>query len=192
MSAKSHLKRDNNYAQQKVEAELVAMKVCSRCNNNLLIEDFDVDQTKVDGRKSVCKTCRSLDSRQEVVDTNVKLKEFLMRMDVGVLDNLAASDPGGTNVPHRIQFLEETIALIGGVRGLAMMYVANLQASNVGSAQKQRMLDKLVTLISDCSDDGKVSKPREMMSDEELEAAAMQRAIRIAQDTIPQNVKESA
>lgn len=164
-------------------------KHCPKCNLSLLVEDFDVDASKPDGRKSHCKTCRSLEPKKLIADTNRALSEFLQRMDAGVLANLSGSEPGGTLVPHRVQFLEEVLALLGGVRGLAMQYVANMQAANPGSAIKQRMLDKLVQAIHLSSDDGKVSKPREMMTDEEL----AQRAVKLAGFTVVDgDVKESA
>jgi len=172
---------------------MVEMKHCPKCNLDLLVEDFDVDQSKPDGRKTHCKTCRSLEPKQLISDTNAALREFFLRMDAGVLANLSAVESGTTNnIPHKIQFLEEVLARIGGVGTLATLYVANMQAAAPGSAIKQRMLDKLVSAIFLCSDDGKVSKPRELMSDEELNAAAFQHAIRIAQDTIPVDAKETA
>jgi hypothetical protein len=189
MSAREHLKRDANHAQERVEAERIGTKVCPKCSLKLLVEDFDIDESKADGRKSWCQTCRETDriekQNRALSDNEGNVRRLIDKIDAGVLLTLSEAQPGGTNVPHRVQLLEEIIALMGGVRGVAMQYVATFQAAPPGSAIRQRLLDKLVNAVHLSSEGGGVSKPRELMSDEELEREIAKRAIRLAQDTLP-------
>lgn len=194
MSRHGNLQPSDSDRQQQAEADLNGNKVCPKCGDTLPLAEFDVDRSKPDGHKSWCKTCRATSelekNNQKIVRNQDAMQELFARIDGEALLSLSIAVSGGTNVPHQIQALEEIIALFGGVKGFALHFVATYQAAAPGSATRERMLLKLLTAIQVASEGGGVSKPRELMSDEELEAAAREHALRIAKDTL--DIRDSA
>lgn len=161
------------------------------CQQELPREAFDVDSGKPDGLKSWCKQCRQAKRKHAA---GVSLGDFLARVDDRVLASLRGTQPGGTNLPHQVQALEAILALFGGIQGFAMYYTANCLAAPPGSQTRERALSKVIGMIEACSDSGKVSKPRELLTDEELDALIDERAarLRLAQHTIEGVARESA
>lgn len=184
---------DNKRALKLHDQELASngLKQCrGPCHKVLAFEEFDRDESKPDKYKAWCKECRK--ARREA-KTKSSLDETLAKIDDNLLAALRDSQPGGTNIPHQVQALEEIMSLLGGASGFAMYYTGTMLAAPPGSQTRERMLNKLLALVQSCSDDGKVSKPRELMTDEELEASIKQRAQRLGLGIIePTDVRESA
>lgn len=184
-----------NRAKWRKEDAAMGVKQCGHCQERLPLDDehFDRDSSRPDGYRSWCKKCRS-ERKQAEVEHNTKdaLQQLMERMDANVLATLSGAPTGGTNLPHQVQSLEQIVSLLGGVRGFAMQFVACLQAAPPGSAVRASMLKKVMEAIQLCSDDAKVSKPRELMSDEELAASVEQRIKRLRIAPIDGEARESA
>lgn len=177
----------------RMEDEAAGMKQCGGpCLQLLGLDEFDADNSKPDGKKTWCKHCRAeQEEKKKDIQTRESLTKLFDKMDASVLLSMGDEYGGGTNIPHQVQGLEVVIELMGGIRGFAMQYVAHMLATPPGSAMRQKALDKIWQLIMQCSDEGKVSKPRELMSDEELEADLNKRALKL--HTInPSDIRESA
>lgn len=153
--------------------------------------EFDDDNGKADGKKGWCKECRK---ERALAKKENQFREVLENMDLSLLESLANARPGGTNLPHHFQVLESITALFGGVQGFAMYWNATFLAAPPGSQTRERMLTKMLGAYQAASDDGKVSKPRELMSKEELEASVQERLkrLRVAPDTIDGEAREAS
>lgn len=145
-------------------------KVCGKCQKELPKNSdfFDKDQSKDDGFKKWCKSCRK--ERREVADMQQKIS-LVETLDSAVLKNLVDARPGGSITPHQLEFYQCINALFGGVQGAAMHWMATFVASKPGSQTRERLLGQYAKLMQSCSADSKVSPPAEMMTDEELQAA---------------------
>lgn len=141
-------------------------KLCrGPCQMSKVLDQFDKDRSKPDGHKDWCKECRK---KRDVRAGEDAITQAIMDLDDELLARVAGSPTGGTNLPHQVQAMEAILARLGGVEGLATYAVANMLAAPPGSQMREKFLSKIISLIQTCSDDGKVSKPRDLMSDEEL------------------------
>lgn len=160
------------------------------CQQVLDVNEFDVDKDKVSGRKAWCKACRA---RKKAANNISDAEQIVASIDGTVLAQLKQASVGGTMLPHQIQALEAIMQLIGGVDGYAMLWAQTFTAAPPGSQTRERMLANLHKAIQACSDDGKVSKPRELMSDDELQASIDEKMKRLGLRTVDANdVRESA
>lgn len=171
---------------------LPQLKFCGGpCQKQKPIEAFARQSDKPDGRKPWCKQCLK---ERKLAQKKKQLDYALEHIDERALATLSQAKPGGTNLPHQVQALESIMSLIGGVQGFALLFAANMAATNPGSETRSRILNKVLSAIQLCSDDAKVAKPRHLMSDEELDAAINERMnrLRIHQVIEPESVRESA
>jgi hypothetical protein len=158
------------------------LKVCSGpCQGCKPEDEFDRDDSKPDGLRTWCRQCRK--ERRDAVEDEAEgdaIRKMILSMDHTVLARLSeVNSDGGTNLPHQVQALECILQRLGGVEGFATYYVAQLIGSPVGGGIREKMLSKIWSAIQSCSDDGKVEKPRDAMSDEELLAITSARMKRM-------------
>lgn len=146
------------------------------CQTEKPIEEFDLDSSKRDGYKAWCKDCRK-ERRQESASEAVQLA--VEHLDSNALAALREMQPGGGNMPPPVIAIERILQLLGGVNGFAMFYVGNMLAAQPGGQVRQRMLEKILVAIQTNAADPRVSKPRHLMSDEELEAEKQERLTRL-------------
>jgi len=132
---------------------------------------FDRSARRRDGFKTWCKRC--LTARKKGILDRV-LSDSLQKLDTGILASVLRGEQGGPNVPHITQVIEMVMAHLGGVRGFATYYIANLLAAPPGSQTRERMLNKLMAMVQAASSDERVNKPRELESEEELQARVAQ------------------
>jgi hypothetical protein len=159
------------------------------CQQRLTKDRFDKDASKADGLKAWCKECRR---NKREAERDKQISQVLGDLDAATLVQLASAPSGGSALPHQVQALEAVMQLFGGVNGFANMYVANILAAPPGSQARQRALDKVWTAIQMCSDDAKVSKPREQMTDEELDQVTRERMKRMGIVIDATDVRETA
>lgn len=137
------------------------------CQQMLARAEFDADESKADGLRSWCKQCRK---KKAEVKEQQEIIEIVQNIEAPVLATLSEVQTGGTNLPHRVEALERIISLLGGLNGFAAFYVSQIIAAPPGGVVRERMLNRVLSAIELSSDDAKVSKPRHLMSDEELDA----------------------
>lgn len=159
------------------------------CQREKSVAEFAKDSTNDDGLQRWCKECRkarSLAKKKNLLDGCIE------KLDEKLLLAVAQAGRGGTTLPHQVQALEVFLQMMGGINGFMAYYAANLHATRPGSDARTKILNKILSVIQDCSDDAKVSKPRHLMSDEELEASVNERLNKLKVITVEPDVRESA
>ena len=172
-------------------ALLPKTKRCGKCQRELprTNDHYDADASKPDGFRQWCKMCRK--GKREAVrareiekavgnaDLSLLLKQAVVRADAELLKHIGVHPDGGPTMPHTMQALESFMSMFGGLHGFTTYYMAQLIAADPGGTVKQKMLSEITSLIKECSDDAKVGKPPEMMTDDEFEAEVQKRQDRM-------------
>lgn len=153
--------------------------VCEgRCGRELpqSADFFDRDSGRQSGFKGVCKECRAADRQMAKLD---EMSDKLGKLDDLLSTTLEHADVGGTNVPHIAQIYEEAMGLFGGVKGFALHLLGTYIAAKPGGQTRERILSNLMKIGQAISDEGKLSMPVELMSDDDLNAELAKEGIRL-------------
>jgi hypothetical protein len=186
---KEYIHKNKRNGHEKTVA-LSKTKLCGGpCQLAKTLDNFDRDRSKPGGYKSWCKECRKKRDASEGEDV---IARAVNELDMELLARVAGAPIGGSNMPHQVKLMETILARLGGVEGMATLAVANMLAAPPGSQQRERFLSKVISLVQACSGDGKVSKPRELMSDEELKADTDKRMERLGLVVDAINVREAS
>lgn len=167
------------------------LKECGKCRKELPANTdfFDKDKSKTDGLKGWCKQCRQA---KKDLERNQHAAQMLETLDKTVMANLAKAKPGGSAMPHATEIYQCLMGMVGGPQGFAMHWAATFIASKPGSMTRERMLSALQKLAVAVSEDGKVNKPTELLSTEELQAELDRREKEMVSRTvIPISVSET-
>ncbi len=131
-------------------------KFCTLCGEEKPIDEFHVDESAHDGRKSNCKACRSL---QHAEDVESKVDPRLAKIEEAGLEALDAFAGGGSFNPHTQELIDGFMRFLGGHYGLVKLTMAHYHAAKPGSAERGKTLDKIYRLIAaEDKQDGSLDK----------------------------------
>lgn len=120
-------------------------KFCTLCGDKKSINEFHVDHTAPDGRRSHCMDCRAAQHAEEVV---AKVDPRLAKIEEAGLQALDAFAGGGSFSPHSQELVDGFMRFLGGHYGLVKLTMAHYHAAKPGSAERGKTLDKIYRLIA--------------------------------------------
>jgi len=148
-------------------------KTCTRCADIMSLEKFDVDNSKADGRKSVCKRCRAEkmrdDYRIDIANKALELDQRAAKIIEKAVDEL------GPNVPHIAELFHHLIDVFGGPQGLAQHCMSTYLMAKPGTPGRQKMLAMIMQIATKVTDTGAANLPLDLLSDADIERELEQR-----------------
>ena len=120
--------------------------------------------------KNRCRECAREHERIRTKRAAKRRREALEQIERNACNTLITkAGPGGANVPHSAELLEELMTYFGGVKGYASMFAKQYHEAPPGGSMRTRMLESMTRLVAANTAMGGAQKPVSMMSDEELE-----------------------
>ena len=158
------------------------------CQRNLPLNEknFDRDSRKEGGFRFFCKECRA-EARK--LKEALKVDEQVEKLDRAAMAAVRAMANGGTDLPHVAELYQVLMNLLGGVQGFGKHYVANMLQAPAGSQTRQRMLSDINKLAMVATASGAVSKPANLMTDEDLMKELESRQVRLQKLMGPDGIK---
>lgn len=120
-------------------------KFCTLCGQSKSIEEFHLDHTTHDGRKSSCKACRA---EQHAEQTESKIDPRLAKLEEAGLEALDLFSSGGSFNPHTQELIDGFMRFLGGHYGLVKLTMGHYHSAKPGSAERGKTLDKIFRLIA--------------------------------------------
>lgn len=127
---------------------------------------FDHDAEAADGWKPSCKPCRK---GQKTRNRVRKLRKVAKRYEMTVANALSMMSNGGANCPHSAELLENVVTLLGGVQGMAKLFVSDYLSAAPGSPVRQKSMANLMKLTSEVTATGAAKLPKHLMSNEDID-----------------------
>jgi len=150
-----------------IEAAMPAAgeKFCTHCGHKKILEAFHKDETKEDGRRDVCKDCRSLINDQKKQDS---LDARLRELEKEGLESLGNLSSGGSFDPHINEVFEAMMKPFGGVNGWAKHLFATYLACDPGSQKRVKIHDMMMQLAGKVTKLGLAERQLDMMEERDL------------------------
>lgn len=121
--------------------------------------------------KNRCRDCARAHERIRKKRAAKRRRDSLEKIERDACNTLITkAGPGGANVPHSAELLEELMTYFGGVKGYASMFAKQYHEAPPGGSMRTRMLESMTRLVAANTAMGGAQKPVSMMSDDELEA----------------------
>lgn len=158
------------------------VKVCQRssggCGQELpkSPDYFDRDNSRPDGLKSICKSCRAEQRKKREDEALAEKLKSLERTALLTMEQMVSK---GSSVPHMAEVFQRLMESFNGVDGFAQHYMAQYLSAQPGSAIRQKMLDTMIRLNQKVSESGAAQKSLEDLTDEDLERIHKERLLRL-------------
>lgn len=146
------------------------IKMCNQCGEELpaTSDYFDIDSSKEDGFKTICRSCRlgvieeasrdRRDKRLQVVDDAA----FRMLADM-------ASGREGTSIPHLSELYQRVMEVFGGAGGYAQHLMAQYLAASPGSSVRTKILESILRMSQELTRVGAAELEADQLSDIDLQ-----------------------
>jgi hypothetical protein len=138
-------------------------------------DHWDVDASRADGFRRICKKCRALARELKKSQT---LDKAIKKLDRATSRALSLAQNGGTDVPHMAETFEHLMRLLGGVQGFSRHVIANMMAAAPGSQTRERILNSILKLNMAVTEEGATVMPTDL-TDADLERELERRQVKL-------------
>lgn len=155
----------------RAETERVPDKQCRLCFQSYPATGmyFDRDESRPDGLRTECKSCRAEERKVEV---DPELAEAIKGFDkdaLNLLNEFSKSKIDIESVPHLATVLQRVMEALGGAQGYARHLISSMLAAKPGSPTRLRHLEMIGRLAQKVTESGAAKVPKELLDDEDLE-----------------------
>lgn len=140
-------------------------KFCTHCGVKQPLENFHKDESKGDGRKDTCKSCRAKIHEQK---KQLSLDAQLQKVEEEGIKTLGSLSSGGSFDPHINEVFEAMMKPFGGVNGWAKHLFATYLACDPGSQKRVKIHDMMMQLAGKVTKLGLAERQLDMMEERDL------------------------
>jgi hypothetical protein len=145
-------------------------EICLACDNFKPWDEYDKDSNTDSGYRSVCRECRGLSEQSIKYSTAAEMATKLDEHSLRMIEAIGTPfDKDIDMLPHMQTIYQDLMTCFGGSMGLAQQVFSTYLNMRPGSQGRSRILQAVMRLGVQVSEDGSAVKRLENMTDEEFD-----------------------